>query len=237
MNIDWQAIHSREVIASLVCATNCDSSFCCTNFHDDFNFFGIQQGSCAIHYIEDEFDYWAARDLVPAGRVITLVFDYGGQKPLQVKRVQCTLQGKCHGIIARPLSCKTYPFVPIIESDGSVLSVRQQGLLDTMMPFANSTSPCQLIKREQQAIVAWQQRQDIIRQPRLVLYIKALQWLLEGMEVKVADDERLKGLTPKAFWRRWEQAFASGQLIEKEVIAKKLRYWEQQVLPSWNHLD
>jgi hypothetical protein len=231
--IDWIQVHRNEYLFEDNCWAKCKSSFCCTNRHDDFNFIAIRQGECSIHYIENEYEFLSQKGLAPEKGVKETLFDYGGQKPLRVVNAICEKQGQCVGTYTKPLICRLYPFLPILDKSGALIDLQALSLFDQAMPFSGSVASCHIHSQKQKYLNLWQSNPailaPIVAQPRLRLYLLAAAYFSSIYQKKMALSEQLKGRRKKEFWYIWEREFLTGQLIDKEELARKLAEMEAEI--------
>jgi hypothetical protein len=239
--VPWEAIHQQEFVFEDQCWTTCNGGFCCTNNHPDFAFQLIPTHGTTIIYLEEEYQWLSRHGTVPGPHNVgsvpnELIFDFGGPQPLSLVQLPCRLLGLCKGVIDKPLLCKLYPMLPVLAIDGSLEDVCPATIFDLTMGIKGMETPCTVVVKKAKYINRWKAAGsplDTLRHPYLILYLRAAKHFADMYSQKLRADERLRALTGKDFWRRWELQYLSGQLFDADLLADSIRRTYEQLVSRY----
>jgi hypothetical protein len=229
--VPWGRIHSQSFVFEDRCWTTCNGGFCCSNDHPDFEFQLIPTHGTTIIYLEDEYDWLSHHGTVPdfqaAGSTgSVLSFDFGGPRPLSVIQMPCRLLGMCQGVIDKPLLCKVYPMLPILSIDGDLEDIYPASIFELTLSIIGAQTPCTVVAKRKHYFDLWKNatdRLDALRHPYVILYLQAAKHFTDIYRTRFESNTRLRGLTGKAFWKRWELTYLGGQLFDGDLFAERIR--------------
>src|ERR1700682_507219 len=179
--IPWEAIHRHDFIYEDQCWTTCNGGFCCSNNHPDLAFQLITTHGTTIIYLEDEYQWLTRHGTAPGPQNIgsmpnSLIFDFGGPRPISLVQLPCRLLGLCKGVIDKPLLCKLYPMLPVLAIDGSLESVCPASIFDLTMAIKGIQTPCTVVAKKAKYMSRWRAAGsplESLRHPHLILYLQA----------------------------------------------------------------
>jgi hypothetical protein len=239
--VAWGSIHSQSFVVEDRCWTTCNGGFCCSNNHPDFQFQLIPTHGTTIIYLEDEYEWLSRHGTVPGPENLgavpnTLSFDFGGPRPLSVIQIPCHLLGLCQGVIDKPLLCKVYPMLPILGIEGTLEDICPASIFELTMSLIGTQSPCTVLFKRKHYFDLWKNSPewlDSLRHPYLILYLKAAQHFADVYRMKFESNTKLRGLTGKDFWKRWELQYLSGQLVDPDLLAERIRGTYDQLVERY----
>jgi len=229
--IAWERIHSQSFLFEDRCWTTCNGGFCCSNNHPDFQFQLIPTRGTTIIYLEEEYEWLSRHGTVPGPHTTgavpnTLSFDFGGPRPLSIIHIPCHLLGLCQGVIDKPLLCKIYPMLPILGIDGELDDIYPASIFELTMGLIGAPTPCTIAAKRKHYFDSWKnapERLEALRHPYLIFHLQAARHYSDIYRVQLEANAKLRGLTGKDFWKRWELQYLSGQLIDTDLLAERIR--------------
>jgi hypothetical protein len=229
--VAWEKIHSQSYLFEDRCWTTCNGGFCCSNNHPDFQFQLIPTNGTTIIYIEDEYDWLSRNGTVPdpqtTGTVPNqLTFDFGGPRPLSLVQLPCRLLGMCQGVIDKPLLCKIYPMFPVLGIDGDLEDICPASIFELTMSLIGAPTPCTVFAKRKHYFDLWKkapERLEALRHPYLILYLQAAKHFSDIYRARLDSNAKLRGLTGKEFWKRWELQYLGGALFDGDLFGERVR--------------
>jgi len=229
--VPWEAIHAQDFIYEDQCWTSCNGGFCCSNNHPDFAFQLIPTNGTTIIYLEDEYEWLSRHGTVPGPHNMgsvpnSLTFEFGAPRPLSLLQLPCHLLGLCKGVIDKPLLCKLYPMLPILAADGTLEDVSPASIFDLTMAIKGIQTPCTIVAKRAVYLARWRSAVSplkALRHPYLILYLRAAKHFADIYTEKLRGSAKLQDLSGKDFWKIWELQYLSGQLIDTDELARRVR--------------
>jgi len=228
--VPWSTIHGKAFVSESNCWTTCGGGFCCSNNNPDYQFQLIPTHGTTLIYLEQEYQWLVRHGTAPGpdnlGTVPNvLTFDFGGPQPLTLVQMPCHLLGKCTGIIDKPLLCKLYPMLPILDIDGNLETIYPASVFDLTVEVRGFKTPCKVLDKRKEYFAKWQASGsdlECLRHPCLILYFQAAKHFADVYSEKLRSNEVLKGLTGKAFWKTWELQYLAGELLDTGLLAQRI---------------
>jgi hypothetical protein len=224
---DWAAIFAGEFVYEPNCWKTCNS-YCCSGTHE-FGAVPRQQGA-TIFFMEAEYHWLKAHRTVPkdnAGREAARVmsFDFGGPRPLRLLKVQCHHLGLCAPHFPKPLFCRLYPLLPIIDLDGNLEDAVPASLYDLTMAVRNEISPCTLMRKREAIIGNLMEPRwlDLLKHPLIVFHLQAAKCFADLYVEGLRNAPDLLALEGKRFWQAWEVRLLSNRLVDMKRLAHALK--------------
>ena len=245
--VDWAAILGGTFLYEDSCWTTCNGGFCCSNNHPDFDFQLIPTQGTTLLYMEAEYEFDRAHGKVPEFETHRqppheLCLDFGGPRPLRLIQTPCHLLGKCHGVIDKPLLCRLYPFIPVLDVEGEVTDLvpasvfeltfdviggprpaRTEDGGDVPLEVLGAASPCTVRTRKQDYLTRWQKypaELGPLHHPYVILYTQAARHFADNYCTALRANPVLAHLTGRDFWRKWELQHLGGRLIDVERLKR-----------------
>jgi hypothetical protein len=230
-SVDWGTIHQQRFVEEPMCWTSgCYNGFCCNHNHPDFQFQLIPTNGSTIVYIKEEYEWLSRQGAVPGPDTTGVVpnelsFDFGGPRPLALLQMPCRLLGLCNGVIQKPLLCKVYPMFPVLGIDGQLEDVYPSSIFDLTMGLIGVATPCTVIVKRKHYFDLWRNSPNwlaALGHPYVILYLQAAKHFSEVYRMRLESNAKLKGLTGKDFWKRWELLYLGGQLVDGDLLAERI---------------
>jgi hypothetical protein len=188
------------------------------------------QGTTII-YLEEEYEWLRGHGTVPdphttgsVGNILS--FEFGGPRPLSVVQMPCRLLGMCHGVIDKPLLCKVYPMLPILGTRGDLEDIYPASIFELTMSIHGVGTPCTVFAKRAHYLDLWKNaadRLDALRHPYVILYLQAAKHFSDIYRMRFESNARLRSLTGKEFWKRWELQYLGGQFFDRDLFAERIR--------------
>ncbi|PIR00642.1 MAG: hypothetical protein COV66_05670 [Nitrospinae bacterium CG11_big_fil_rev_8_21_14_0_20_45_15] len=221
---DWSVIHKQEFTAGSCWKDS--SCYCCVNNHPDFSFQLLPSNGTTLLYMEGEYDF-----LKKTGQVLEKTadgkppqffsFEFGGPKPLNIFHTPCYLAGLCEGVIQKPLLCKLYPFIPVLDTDGALETIVPASIYDITFDILGASSPCSVFDQQAEYFQRWSTLPaeiQSLQHPSIILYLQAIKFFVQSYEKKVKACKELQGLSGKKFWSKWELLYLGRKLVDTERL-------------------
>jgi hypothetical protein len=229
--VPWEKIHRQTFLAEDRCWTTCNGGFCCSNNHPDFQFQLIPTEGTTILYMEEEHRWLAQNGRVfdpatPEGTPRYVSIDFGGPRPLSILQMPCRLLGKCTGVIDKPLLCKLYPMLPVLDVDGGLETIQPASIFELTMHVLGMKTPCTVVDKVQHYWHKWKnapEHLEALNHPYIIFHLQAAKHFADIYAEKLQQSEALRGLRGKLFWRMWEIEYLLGGLIDAELLAGMIR--------------
>jgi hypothetical protein len=226
---DWSTIHSQNFTSGGCWKTS--SCYCCVNNHPDFSFQLLPVDGTTLLYMESEYKFLEEKGQVLEktghGKPPQLFsFEFGGPKPLNIYHTPCHLAGLCQGVIQRPLLCKIYPFIPILDVDGKLESIIPASIYDITFDILGMTSPCSIFSQEQEYRQRWNELPaeiQTLQHPNIILYLQAIKFFVQSYTTKIKECIELKELSGKEFWAKWELLYLGQKLVDTEQVRMNVK--------------
>lgn len=225
--VNWDLVHGQEIFKADGCWQTCNGGFCCSNAcHPDLEFQFIPTHGTTLIYLDQEYDHLRRAGRAPNEGVKELIFDFGCPSPLRLIHVPCSLLGQCSKTLERPLICKLYPFIPILDQDGNFEDLRPASIFDLTMSIRQETIPCSMLKHRKWFEALWSDSIGLIqvmRHPYLIFYSRAVKHFSDIYSQKLLQEDGLSSLAGPFFWKRWEIDYLTGKLIDGNALKERLR--------------
>lgn len=241
--VDWPAILGGTFLYEDGCWTTCNGGFCCSNNHPDFAFQLIPTQGTTLLYMEAEYEFDRAHGKVPEFETHRrppheLRLEFGGPRPLKLIQTPCHLLGRCAGVIDKPLLCRLYPFIPVLDVEGRVTQLVPASMFeltfdvlgeragagngsggggDVPLNVLGGSSPCTVRARQGQYLARWQENPDELeplRHPYVMLHLQAAGHFADNYRGMLRANPVLAPLAGRAFWRAWELQHLGGRLVD-----------------------
>ena len=240
-SVCWATIHRQPFVVEDRCWTFCNGGFCCSNHHPQFQFQLIPTRGTTIIYLDAEYEWLARHGAVPGpgrGDAVpnVLSFDFGGPRPLAIVQMPCRLLGKCQGAIDKPLLCRLYPMLPVLDVDGHLEAVYPASIFDLTMEVRGLVSPCTVLDKREIYRARWQASDtwlDCLRHPYLIFHLQAAKHFAEVYSERLRSSQVLHGLSDQLFWKKWEMQYLAGELVDSELLARKIRATYQDLVDRY----
>lgn len=228
---DWEAIRSARFLFEDGCWHTCGGGFCCSNGHPDFRFQLIPLRGTTLLYMEDEYLHLAAHGAVPErahhgmppGRI---ELDFGGPRPLTLVQTPCRLLGLCDGVIDKPLLCRLYPFVPVLDAAGALEDLVPASIFDLTFALRGPPTPCTVAAKKAAYLARWRahpEALDLLRHPYVMLHLQAARHFQAVYAEGLAANAKLAGLEGPSFWSAWELQYLGGRLVDGDELRSRVR--------------
>jgi hypothetical protein len=236
--VPWQAIHRDSFIYEDQCWKTCNGGACCKIDHPEYDFQLFPKTGTIILYLEDEYRWFgehgkAAGETTTGSTPQVISFDFGGPRPLTLIQVGCKLLGQCQGVIDKPLLCKVFPMMPVLGIDGSVQEIVPASIFELTMQLMGFKTLCTIIDKTKLYWHKWKAKPELLRSlnhPYLILHLQAAKHFADVYREELLQSEALRGLTGKAFWSAWEIEYLLGNLIDADLLARKLLQTYEQIV-------
>ncbi len=233
--VDWETIHSRPLISVPDCWRGCGGGFCCSGDHPDFQFrlLPAQGKGTVVVYLEDEYRWFKERGETICGEedgreIARFAFDFGGPAPLVIRHAPCGYHGRCGGKVAKPLLCRIYPFIPVLNGDGEAEETLPASIIDATFRLKTGEAPCPLhvdpgdrLLRE--ALAGEPELAKALAHPLIALYTQAARAFLDSYRERLQAWTSFRELSGPAFWQAWELAYLGGRLADGGAVAARVR--------------
>jgi hypothetical protein len=228
--IAWERLHRETFLLEDRCWTTCGGGFCCSNNHPDFAFQLIPTQGTTLLYLGAEYAWLHKHGKVhhhldPKQVPQTFSFDFGGPVPLEIVQTPCRLLGMCNGVVDKPLLCKVYPFLPVLDTEGRLEDLVPASIFEQTFLARGEPTPCTVWSKREQYLERWRKRQDALdalRYPLIVFYLQAAKIFSEIYLEKLKADQKLAPLSGRAFWQHWELRYLRGMLGDGPEMRRRL---------------
>ncbi len=224
--VDWRQVHEGRYVWEDQCWSTCNGGFCCSNNHPDFAFQLIPTRGTTIVYMEQEYEYLKQQRQVPETQLNlappqAVSFDFGGPRPLRLLQTPCRLLGLCDGVIEKPLLCKLYPFLPILDADGELRDVLPASIFELTFDLIAVPTPCTVRAKKELYLSRWRQHAELLsplKHPYIVLFLQAANQFAKVYADGLRANETLRGREGRDFWIHWELEYLGGRLVDGERL-------------------
>lgn len=228
--VDWQDAHAGQYIFEDQCWTTCNGGFCCSNNHPDFQFQLIPTHGTTLLYMWSEYQWLDRTGKVPEKHhhgqpPQELSLDFGGPEPLRIVQTPCRLLGQCEGVIDKPLLCKLYPVLPVLDDEGELEDVIVGSIFDATFDAMGWSTPCTVFGKRATYLKHWQANRallDGLRHPYIIFHLQAAALFLRNYTAKLIVHKPLKDRTGADFWKNWELQYLSGRLVDGETLRRDI---------------
>ena len=226
----WSRIQNLDFVNVPACWTSCDGGRCCSNNFPDFNFRLLPTEGTTILYLEQEYDFLKAegktfeskRDASPAQ---LLDLDYGGPRPLRIVQAHCGLMGRCAGVIAKPLLCKLYPFLPVMNADGEIEDLAPASIFDLTAEEFGVLLPCGVRESAKSILERWRKDgavREVFQHPYILFHLMAASAFIENYRWSIRSNGHLSRFRGAEFWTNWELQYLGGRLLDVDSLKKSI---------------
>jgi hypothetical protein len=229
--VPWDLAARVSLVNEPNCWNTCGGGFCCSNGHPDFEFQLLPMHGTTIIYIGDEYDYLKQHGRVhehldPGQTVHRLNFDFGGPKELSLVHTTCRFLGHCGPHVDKPLLCKIYPFLPILDIAGELEDVYPASIFEVTFLARGIHTPCSIwTSRKDKYVREFRENPALLeplRYPLIIFYLRAAKLFVDNYIKCLRADERLKDLSGRDFWRSWEIRYLGGRLVDRDEMRGSL---------------
>src|SRR5262249_26568426 len=87
-------------------------------------------------------------------------------------------------------------------------------------------TPCTIVVKRNHYFDLWKNapdRLDALRHPYLILYLQAAKHFADIYRKRLESNTKLRSLTGKEFWKRWELQYLRGGLFDGDLLAERIR--------------
>lgn len=208
-NIDWDKIHSLNWVSEPDCWKKCGDGFCCSNNRPEFGFRFLPQGHNTIIYLKEEYEWLLSQGNAEGVEVKPLNLIIDGVTVIELYQADCRYLGLCKGHIERPLLCKIYPYLPVIDG-GRVIDLLPASLFDITAEAVDLSIPCAIRDDKAKKMAEWNRSIEILEvlnQPKLIFYFQSISILIASYQKSIKNWSHSPGLNQLNFWKRWEVEF------------------------------
>ena len=173
----------------------------------------------------EEYNYFQKIGAVPNSNPQSISLPINKNFNLELIHVPCTLMGLCEGVLSKPLLCRLYPFLPLLNKDYELEGLSRATIYDLTFDAIQSPSPCTVQSKEKLYLEKWRNSTDCLlplHHPYIVLYLQAAKYFSQNYLKKLQQSEKLRGKTGKDFWRAWEFEYLSGELLDVEALTDSI---------------
>ena len=202
--IDWKAIYGTPMMEVGACYTHC-GGYCCKNFYaSDFNILSTNQ--VVLPLIESEYNH-----LILLGGMEGI--SDGAQseefQPVEGHSVKlyfmrCSAEGLCHPHCHRPFVCRLYPYLPLVDYEGTIVGFDYAALVDLFYE-SRDKHPCYLVTQKEKLVQAQitAALQPFTANPEMIFLLKAAELIVRSLRNRIsgtfdpADDASRKSVLKK----------------------------------------
>jgi len=210
-DINWSELYNDDFFNTGTCWTTCDSYCCKFNHIDSKGTKGVSlplfpgehlhfQEIGGIRNIEDPLK--ERKYTLPDGKSFSTYF------------LTCKCVGLCTPNEQRPLICRFYPYLPVVNAAGEIEGFDYSALTDVFYDNPNLNHPCTLV-REQSDQVQNELRKSlgkVLQYPQFVFTFMTanllIRYLRDALDTQVDDMEEAE---KKAFFKKYQWAVFTGQ--------------------------
>ncbi|WP_353118355.1 hypothetical protein [Nitratidesulfovibrio sp.] len=191
--LPWSDFYATPFVEAPDCWKTC-GGYCCANF-TQLN----SGGSVVVPFLAQEYGHYAAL-AGPEGtaQVSHHAFTLPDGSPLTVHLLRCKRQGLCTPWAARPLICRIYPYLPVVDLHGTVTDFDACSLADAFYRHPAASHRCTLVREQADAIrpALKDALRDMLAYPEMIfsflllhLVLKHLRMALPQHVDTLSDDE------------------------------------------------
>ena len=229
--IPWREILDTDFVDEGPCWTTCGGGSCCKGGVPGVKFQLILNQGVNLIFLEKEYEYikehGTSHDALegsPAPQ--TLTFDFGGDRPLSVVQIPCKLLGLCRGVVVKPLLCRLYPFIPIVDASGGLESLFPGSIFELTDEVMGWDCRCPVMQDKRQ--IYWDKWRDnpenlgLLRHPYLMFHLACYGIFADSYRRMLPQNDVLAGRVGPDFWHAWELQYLSGRLFDWDEIRGKV---------------
>ncbi len=230
----WQQVDGTEMVSEPLCWQGC-GSFCCRWEHPAMHLRFIPRGG-TLFYTGEEFEYFAGRNRLIQGETAQIAIPCGKGRELRIRYAPCPAPERCRQDFDRTLYCKLYPFLPLVENDGTVSALghispydmtlevlerwdREGRLNDRQRELTGIHRICTVKKCADKYLDQWQNSR-ILQDPYVLLHLRA------GRHVRKRFLEELEKhrdeLLATDFWLCWELLYLRGRFFDPADLSARI---------------
>jgi Fe-S-cluster containining protein len=225
---DWRALLALEFVDEGPCHQLCGGGYCCNHARAEFQFQLIPHQGSTLFLLDGEYEYLRTSGQLPAegwGQARHLRLDFATGRAVGLTLLHCSFLGKCGGHAVRPLHCRLYPFVPILDVAGEVEAIYPASVFDLTEDIMGWTSPCGIRHKEKTYLDLWRsdaERLRPLRHPYLMFYLSCYRALADSYRRKLAASRKLAGKQGAEFWKAWELLYLGGLLFDWPAVKAEM---------------
>lgn len=229
--VPWEMILKEKFLYEDRCWTTCNGFCCSISSYADFDFRLIPTQGMTILFMEDEYNWLATHGRVvdpnhPDAVPNLVSIDFGGPRPMSLVQMPCRLLGKCQGVIDKPLLCKLYPMLPLLDVDGNLAEMQESSIFELTMQLQGIKTPCTVVDKRKHYLRKWQNSPEslrVLKHPYIIFYLQAAKHFGNIYCELFKANSSLRNLTGKAFWQAWEMEYLMGNLMDGDRLAEKIK--------------
>lgn len=236
-DIDWQALYNDDFFSAGTCWTTCDS-YCCKFNHVDAKgtkgvslplFPGEHLHFQAIGGIKNIDDPVKERKYtLPDGTNFSTYF------------LTCKCVGLCTPNEQRPLICRFYPYLPVVNGKGEILGFDYSALTDVFYDNPNLNHPCTLV-REQPGEVQSELRKSLpklLQYPQFVFTFMAANLLTKFLRESLGTTiDGMEEEEKKAFYKKYQWAVFTGQPWRNKAFGQAVQEAYEEVKAHFGEFE
>jgi len=228
---DWNALSAETFILEPGCWETC-GGYCCSFDLPELAFQIIPHGKRqTILLLGQEYDHWRSAGhspelLLGSPSPTEFRFDFGGPAPLRIVFLTCPLQGGCGRLPLKPLLCKLYPHLPVLDAAGNLEDVIDGSVFELTLSALDMPHRCTLVSRREAYRRQWKDSPETLAPlafPYYMFYSQAAAEFVRFMTAALRSREDLKAKSGRDFWQFWELLYLSRQLVDASGLRAAIK--------------
>lgn len=243
-SVDWEQISSTHFVFEEGCWNSACQSLCCRASVPGANFRIIKERGVYLLYLSGEYEYHQKEKTLPLAsgeesKFRTWKLDFGRSTCLEVVLASCWFEGRCVEPAKKPLVCKLYPFLPILDLDGNLEELYLLNLFDLTIEARGFEKRCNILELRAKYFDLWRNNTKALttlQHPFFIFHFRAAKIFLENYLDELSKNEKLRGKQGKEFWDCWEIEYLTGRLLNQDAIRPKVANLYDLVIQKYGEL-
>ena len=243
-SVDWERIASSNFVYEAGCWNSACNSLCCRSSVPGAKFRLIKERGVPLLYLPGEYEYHQKEKTLPIASGDENNFrawklDFGRSTCLEVNWTQCWFEGRCVEPARKPLVCKLYPFLPILDLDGNLEELCLLNLFDLTIEARGFEKRCNILELQAKYTEQWRGDKEALttlQHPFFIFHFRAAKIILDNYLVTLNKNEKLRGKQGEEFWRCWEIEYFTGRLLNLEALRPEVANLYDLVIQKYGEM-
>jgi len=226
---DWAKVYSYNGIYEEDCWKSGCSSHCC-NYDIVGKNFKILKKVNEVPLFPGEYHYLKNNNKFQEGSTIKILsFTLNNNVRIPVVLNWCPLNGNCSDHGYRPVMCRFYPFFPVIDYKGKVLSLERSIPYDLFWEDIDENMPCSITSLSINSINSFLGlTANLCRDPNNIFYLIMAGIYKKSIYEQMHENKLLNNINNAAdFFKQWEKLIISNKLFDvKKTVYKLTELWD-----------